>query len=95
MFGQPPVQAARWMRARRATLQPDRWVASAFRGDTRIAHKAGGLVTRPFQAGPDPSVDVPPGTLTDPGILWMIDFDAALRAGQAIVLPCRTGIPST
>jgi hypothetical protein len=87
VFGQPPVQAARWMRARRATLQPDRWVATAFRGDTRIAHKAGGLVTRPLPAGPDPSVDVPPGTLTDPGMLWMIDFDAALRVGQAIVLP--------
>lgn len=85
-FPEPPMQAARWTRARRAMLQPDRWVATALRGGVRIAQDRGGLVPRPLSAGPDPSVPATDGELTDPGMLWMIDFEAAVQAGTGIVL---------
>ena len=80
------TQPARWSRPRRAVLQPDRWVVHALRGGSVLARANGPLVVRPLPAGPDPAAQPRPGEPTDDGMLWMVDFDAAVRAGTGIVL---------
>ena len=82
--GPPPTIAgtAAWTRAEQAALLPDAWFVTAWRGDHPVATATGGIIVRPLHVGPDPTVQ----TKDDPGILWMTDFDEAVRVGMGLIV---------
>ena len=71
---------------------PDRWLAVAYGPDGAVIGAASGapISLLPLQVSPDPMV-APQGAsaddlLLDPGVRWMIDFDAAVVQGMGIKL---------
>lgn len=89
-----------WRSAPQARLMPDRWTAVVHSGGKAALQVTGRDVTRPLATGPDPKLP-PPDAATataitsgdalaiDPGMKWMVDFDAAEAAGMAL----RIAIP--
>jgi hypothetical protein len=78
-----------WTRAPQAALLPERFVLIADSGTERL-ELLGGLVTQPLAVGPDPLAEQSEqfqeagGDLIVPDqLLWMTDFETALRAGMA------------
>jgi hypothetical protein len=71
-----------WTRAEQAALLPDAWFAMAWRGDHPLTTATGGIIARPLNIGPDPTVQ----NGDDPGIRWMTDFDEAMRVGMGLVV---------
>lgn len=78
-------------RIARAAALPDRFVAIGLRDGKQVFVEAGGLVPEHLPLGPDPTVDVdeaervdPDTALSDPGLLWMRDLEAAEARGLAI-----------
>jgi hypothetical protein len=83
---------ASWRRAPLAMALPERWTAVACRGDQVLAFAIGRDIGEPLAVGPAPQAlsaerdlqdDAP---ALDPGMQWMIDFDAAERIGMALRL---------
>src|SRR5574338_644644 len=89
-----PARAARtasWTRAAIARALPDRWLAVGLVAGATVATAEGSAIQPGLAVGPNPSATVPPaGTLpagkppVDPGMLWMVDFDAAVTAGMGL-----------
>lgn len=75
--GAPPgVRPGRFSRPSVARLLPDSWLAIAELADGSTATQQSPVPVRePLETGPMPD-----------GIDWMVDFDAALKAGMALVL---------
>ena len=78
-----------WRHAPQARLLPDRWIATAHIYGQPILQAIGRDIVRPLAVGPDPQA--PPPTPDngeslpiDPGMQWMVDFDAAEAAGMAM-----------
>jgi len=91
-FPSPPRHATAWTRAPRAALLPDRWIALGYlEGGTRVLTAMGNPVQDPLAVGPQPDPSTaPPAPLTDPtqaidpGMRWLIDFEAAVQVGMGI-----------
>jgi hypothetical protein len=94
----PPVGEggeSAWRHAPQARLLPDRWTAVMHSGGRVALSVTGKDILRPLAFGPDPQAP-PPDQKTeaailageqlalDPGMLWMVDFDAAEAAGMAL-----------
>src|SRR5262249_60006933 len=72
-----------------ARLLPDRWIATAHAFGLPLIQAAGRDIVRPLAVGPDPQAPPPAPTggeslAVDPGMKWMVDFDAAEAAGLAL-----------
>ena len=80
-----------WTRAARARGLPDRWLALGYVGGERVVEQWGRVIAAPLHTGPDPAGTPDPSDRVDPGMRWMVDFDAAERAGMGIrlALPAR------
>lgn len=90
----PPSTGQRtgmWTRAAQARCLPDRWLVMGYVGSDRVVEKWGSLIETPLYAGPDPAAAQGQLDQVDPGMLWMVDFGAAERAGMGIrvALPPR------
>ena len=91
-FPSPPRHATPWTRAPRAALLPDRWIALGYLvGGARVLTAIGNPIQDPLAIGPEPDPSTaPPTPLTDPaqaidpGMRWLIDFDAAVQVGMGI-----------
>ncbi|HEY7375375.1 MAG TPA: hypothetical protein VIF57_24670, partial [Polyangia bacterium] len=92
-FPDPPLESEEWTRPSQAVV-PDRWIVVTYRGSVvRRYHSS--PVIEPLITGVDPThgtadqVDVPGsnGLLKmDSGILWTLDYDAALANGMAVTI---------
>jgi hypothetical protein len=101
VFPEPPRRAGAWSRAATARTLPDRFVAIAYRRNggqaswTEIGRAEGGPVDDGVQLGFDPSAPAPPvsdeGPALPDGMRWMIDPDAAEKAGLLIRLQLPPG----
>ena len=84
-------QEAAWRTAPQARLLPDRWVAIVHSGGRPVAAVAGHDIARPLAVGPDPrakdEATADDQAAVDPGMRWMIDFDAAEAKGMALRIP--------
>ncbi len=90
-FPSPPRHASPWTRAPRAVLLPDRWIALGYAPAGRVITAIGNPIQEPLAVGPQPDPAIsPPTPLTDPtqaidpGMRWLVDFDAALQVGMGI-----------
>jgi hypothetical protein len=94
----PPVGPggeSAWRHAPQARLLPDRWVAVVHSAGQVALQVTGKDIRRPLAVGPDPATPAPdPETAAairagerlavDPGMAWMVDFEAAEAAGMAL-----------
>ncbi|HEY5892685.1 MAG TPA: hypothetical protein VIT91_05585 [Chthoniobacterales bacterium] len=85
-----PTTASRaesWSRAPLARALPDRWVAIAYSRGALVASVTGKNIPDPLPAGPDPKATVAATVeqlAIDPGMKWMVDFDAAEAIGMGV-----------
>ena len=87
----PGRRTGSWTRAARARGLPDRWLALGFVGGERVVEQWGRVIAEGLHTGPDPAGTPDPSDGVDPGMRWMVDFDAAERTGMGIriALPAR------
>jgi hypothetical protein len=89
---------AAWRRAPQAMVLPDRWVAVVSSQGAPLQVVTGADITHPLAVGPDPrakKVNVPDDEVAvDPGMRWMVDFEAAELAGMALRVPVSQ-LPAT
>ena len=85
-----------WTRAPHTKTFPDRWIATAYRGDQPAVTAWSKAVAATLPTGPTPrpatgtpAVEQTPPTMpvVDDGMRWMIDFKAAEEAGMAVRIP--------
>jgi hypothetical protein len=87
-FPDTPLQDAAWSSAARAAALPRRWLAIGRRGGSTLFRKWTTPVAAPIDLTPTPLDDQVP--LADDALplqdtaRWMVDFDAAERAGMAL-----------
>lgn len=85
-----PTTASRpesWSRAPLARALPDRWVAIAYSRGALVASVTGRNILDPLPVGPDPKAKVAATAeqlAIDPGMKWMVDFDAAEAVGMGL-----------
>ncbi len=86
-----------WRRAPLARLLPDRWIAMAYSAAALVVTSEGVDIKPSLTVGPDPKF-VLPDTVgddqlpIDPGMLWMVDFEAAEAAGMGLRMPVSPGL---
>jgi hypothetical protein len=96
-------QDASWRHAPQARLLPDRWIAVLHSGGKVVTTVTGTDIRRPLAIGPDPQAPAPDAATEaaiqagtqlaiDPGMNWLVDFNAAEQAGMALRI---TVTPST
>ena len=80
-----PTTEKRVARAAEARLLPDSWTMLGYKDGRLLVNVNGSPIIQPLAAGPDPS---PSATVDqqglDTGMKWMVDFDAAEKAGMAL-----------
>jgi hypothetical protein len=81
-FGRPAVAAA----------LPDRWVVLGYRGGREVVRRFGAPIPEVVQVGPSPDATVPSApdgaqAPVEDGLAWLVDFDAAERAGMGVRVP--------
>ena len=78
------LRTGMWTRAAQARCLPDRWLVLGYVGNDRVIEQWGSVIEAPLHAGPDPGAA--PGQIghVDAGMLWMVDFAAAERAGMGV-----------
>jgi hypothetical protein len=86
-----PSRAARWTRAPRTRVLPDRWVVRVYLAGADVVTRLGEPIPDSLATGPDPSDDgqtidplLPP---LDDGMRWMVSFAAAEQVGMALRIP--------
>lgn len=71
-----------------AVLMPHRWHVLCFRGDQLVHSQSGSVIDRTIQTSPDPLADSigveASGLQVSPGMAWMFDWDAAVKAGMGV-----------
>ena len=79
-----------WRRAPMARLLPDRWIALGYSAGKVAVTATGNAITGDLAVGPDPRAAHEDSSgdqlAVDPGMRWMVDFDAAEAAGMALRL---------
>ncbi|HET9840349.1 MAG TPA: hypothetical protein VFR84_19125 [Candidatus Angelobacter sp.] len=82
----PPTHSGSWTKPAIAAALPDFWKVAAISG-TAVLTAQGGPITPDLAVGMTPGVAFPAGSPVDPGMQWLVDFDAAVKAGMALKIP--------
>ncbi len=82
----PPHRSSSWTRAASTNVLPTRWFALGYRGDQRIFAVSGKKVPATLAVGPSPNAAPGEGE-SEPELLWLRDFDEAVKVGMAIRVP--------
>jgi hypothetical protein len=87
----PPASPDAWQHPATAALLPQAWTVVLDDGSTRASFTGGpitpGLALSLSPADPSMAGGFPDGMPVDPGMRWLVDFDAALAAGMALRIP--------
>ena len=87
---EPASEVSAWRTAPYARLMPDCWIAVLQVAGSPVLAVKGSPIVTPLAVGPDPKGSPPHAddALTiDPGMRWMVDFDAAVAAGMGLRIP--------
>lgn len=91
----PSTKTRSWTAPPRVKILPDRFIILGYQADKVVFEALGGMISYPLVAGPDPSAPKEEqikhdesGDLTVPEEMsWMVDFDAAIKAGMGVRVP--------
>lgn len=94
LFNPPSTQPSGWMHAVESHVMPDRWHIQCYRGGKPVASGDSAPVRDPLALTVEPSADATDpneakdlsgqGLVIDHEAAWMLDFEAALKAGMAL-----------
>lgn len=86
-FPAPTSRKSSWEKPAIAAALPYAWTVVTVSGEQSKTFK-GGPITPDLAVGFTPGAgDFPPGQPVDAGMAWLVDFDAALKAGMALKIP--------
>ena len=84
-FPSPATKAEAWTRAPVTRVLPNLWIVLGYKNGRLVVNVKGGVIPDPLATGPDPSPSANVDQLgIDDGMKWMVDFDAAEKAGMGI-----------
>ncbi len=83
----PPRRAAAWTRPARAAALPEAWTVVAVAGTATTRFRGGPIQPNLAISLSPPAAAFPPGAPVDAGMLWLVDFEAAVAAGMACKVP--------
>src|SRR5438309_7467104 len=87
VYPTPPTRPSSWNKPAIADALPDAWTVVTVSG-TKQTLLRGGLITPNLAIGMTPGAGaLPPGQPVDAGMQWLVDFDAAVKAGMALKIP--------
>ncbi|HLX10872.1 MAG TPA: hypothetical protein VKY89_23690 [Thermoanaerobaculia bacterium] len=87
VYPAPPRRGASWTRPAIAAALPDAWTVVAIAGTVKTQFR-GSPITPDLAVGlTPPGAALPPGSPVDAGMLWLVDFAAAEKAGMALRMP--------
>ena len=96
-FPAVPQQPQRWTRAAQATVLPDRWIVTAYRGGREFRRAVSSAIRDPLALTVNPSVNTADpnqmidvsgdGLSMDTKSAWTVDFDRAEQFGMAVRIP--------
>jgi hypothetical protein len=83
----PPTRPSSWSSPAVADALPDFWTIVAVSGAQSFQFR-GGPISDTLAVGMTPGAGaLPPGSLVDEGMRWLVDFDEAVKAGMALKIP--------
>ena len=84
-FPSPATNSETWTCAPTARALPSQWIVLGYKNGRLVVNVKGGLIPDTLATGPDPSpsANVDESGM-DEGMNWMVDFDAAEKAGMGI-----------
>jgi hypothetical protein len=91
-----PHRPDTWTRPAEAVM-PDRWVLVGYRAGQQVLIKAGNPIPEPLAVTIDPGggqTTTSEGFLTDPDLLWSIDFPTAEQIGMAFTVTSTATAPA-
>ena len=84
-FPTPATKTEAWTRAPATRVLPNLWVVLGYKNGRLVVNVKGGVIPNLLATGPDPSPSAIVDELgIDDGMKWMVDFDAAEKAGMGI-----------
>ncbi len=86
-YPQPPTRKSSWEKPAIADALPDAWTVVTVFGSATKPFRGSAIVPG-LAVGMTPGAGaLPPGSPVDPGMQWLVDFNAALTAGMALKIP--------
>src|SRR5215216_5085352 len=73
-----------WTQAPQARALPNQWIVLGYKNGNLVVNTKGQPISDPLAAGPDPSKSQVDQFGLDEGMKWMVDFNAAEKAGMGI-----------
>ena len=84
-FPSPAIKTEAWTRAPEARVLPNQWTVLGYKDGRLVVNVTGGPIPDRLATGPDPSPSAQTDEVgIDAGMKWMVDFDAAEKAGMGI-----------
>ncbi|HEY2738217.1 MAG TPA: hypothetical protein VGK45_07410, partial [Thermoanaerobaculia bacterium] len=83
----PPPRSASWTRPAITAALPDAWTVVTVAGTAKSQFRGGAITPDLAVTLTPPATAFPPGSPVDPGMLWLVDFATAEKAGMAIRIP--------
>jgi predicted Rdx family selenoprotein len=92
VFPEVEIRAQSWTRPAQSRVLPDRWIVIAYKSGDEVHRIVGSPIEEPLALTIDPGADPeempdPKGPALDPGVIWTVDFDRAVKAGMALRIP--------
>jgi hypothetical protein len=84
-FPSPATKFEAWTRAPETRVLPNQWTVLGYKDGRLVVNVTGGPIPDTLATGPDPSPSANTDDVgIDGGMKWMVDFDAAEKAGMGI-----------
>lgn len=87
VYPSPPTRTDSWTKPAVTEALPDAWTVVTVSGTTTATFRGGPITPNLAVSLSPPATAFPPGSPVDPGMKWLVDFDAALAAGMALKIP--------
>lgn len=87
VYPTPPQRSASWTRPAITAALPDAWTVITIAGTVKSQFRGGAITPDLAVTLTPPATAFPPGSPVDPGMLWLVDFEAAMKAGMALRIP--------
>ena len=83
----PPPRSSSWTRPAITAALPDAWTVVTVAGTAKSQFRGGAITPDLAVTLTPPATAFPPGSPVDPGMLWLVDFATAEKAGMALRIP--------
>ncbi len=86
-YPKPPPRGGSWTRPAITAALPDAWTVVTVAGTAKSQFRGSAITPDLAVTLTPPATAFPPGSPVDPGMLWLVDFATAEKAGMAVRIP--------